>query len=752
MPLSISRQAPSNPTTSGLTISRNGSTQFTNNTPTPTSTTTPDYTGSTVPIKPISTQKNLWQDLSDFFTKVGDQFNKALDTKPQPSKITKAIYDSPLMSWNQSQSAKNIRAGTEPQFTPRESIREGLKNVDPRLGMTLNKIPTITQAVKGGIAGLGIGSGLQAVIGDTKEQIIQNAPMNFLFGAAFGGTQVKPLTPTQQTKGVLSVFNFLKESKLYDQIKSSPDATKNKVTQQIIDRYSLPGNISFLPKVVKSEVFKNEPGSIQSFIKKVGIEPTTWNGAVLKNEELALETVKLLNIIDEPYWPKLRSSIESQQKNIKPKVDKSFQDVTVKPDGQEITQTQVTQKTQTEQNIFIQKEGVKSPKSKSIETEGQIPQTSLTKNQKIEEAKPPTPKEVEPSITKQKVATLKDASQIKKAINKTSQEIRQLTDELQAKAEANKIQTEGLNMQNLAQLKRIVARSEKFQAGDIETIRASKTGKLMDQVLENIKEFNPRYADLSDEELLRLALSMPTKGETIFRKTPEVRQLEARAKTLREYFKALDQKYKGLTEKEKEGMFKDWEDVVVAQENLEKVVGIRPGSLPVGEDKLKLSRLEARITKQLDQAPEEVKNLSTYSQMNKKDQIAKAAAYVNANTDQALRVLSGEINPPEGLLRNSIFVAMQNLAKGDVELARKLASLTSSRFGQEISILTEIDPYSPVKIASEIYNIKEEAFKARYGGRSSKEVFKSIAQNGRKHIKDPSRSEWKDLINNIKCK
>ena len=137
--------------------------------------------------------------------------------------------------------------------------------------------------------------------------------------------------------------------------------------------------------------------------------------------------------------------------------------------------------------------------------------------------------------------------------------------------------------------------------------------------------------------------------------------------------------------------------------------------------------------------------------MNKKEQISRASEYVLKNPEEALSVLRGEKMAPQGILNNSIFVAMQNMAEGDVTLARKLASLASTRAGQEISILTEIDPNSPVKIMSDLIKVKEEVFGIRYGGRVVGDVKKRIVGEIQKRVKLPDKYDWGRFVESIKC-
>jgi len=183
-----------------------------------------------------------------------------------------------------------------------------------------------------------------------------------------------------------------------------------------------------------------------------------------------------------------------------------------------------------------------------------------------------------------------------------------------------------------------------------------------------------------------------------------------------------------------------------------KSIEVSRAQLPVGEGKEKLSRLEARITKNLKEAnPDIIERLGLvkFNQMNKKAQIAKASEYVIDNTSEALRVLEGKVEVPEGLLYNSIYVAMQNLAKGDVDLARKLSSLSSTRAGQEISILTELDPDSPVRAMREIIKIREDTFKRRYKNQTVKQVKDKIAGDIKSKVKKINKYDWNTFINSI---
>jgi len=176
-------------------------------------------------------------------------------------------------------------------------------------------------------------------------------------------------------------------------------------------------------------------------------------------------------------------------------------------------------------------------------------------------------------------------------------------------------------------------------------------------------------------------------------------------------------------------------------------VAVPREQLPVGQGKEKASRLEARITKSLDKTPQEIKDQlgSTYTQMSKPEQIKKATDYITKKPSEAMAVLRGEKEAPQGLLKNSIYVAMENSAHGDAGLARKLASLESTRAGQELSILTEIDPNSPVKLMSDLVKVREEAFKKRYRGKKVSEISEKVVKDIKSKVK-VDKYDWNNFI------
>jgi len=249
---------------------------------------------------------------------------------------------------------------------------------------------------------------------------------------------------------------------------------------------------------------------------------------------------------------------------------------------------------------------------------------------------------------------------------------------------------------------------------------------------------------------------LPTKADTKLT-TAEIRSLNKKQKELGKYLAELQNRQKELNIKESEALQREWEAVMSAQERIKRVVKVPRRQLPVGEGKQKVSRLEARVTGQLDK----IKNMSQeqidklglaqYRELNKKENIRKAVNYVSQNPDEALAVVAGEIDAPAGILRNAVYVALEQEAEGDLALARKLASLDATRAGQEISILSEIDQDSVVSVMREIIQIREEAFKKRYKNKTPKQAIDKVVSDIKSEVKAPNRADWISFLNEIQC-
>jgi hypothetical protein len=363
----------------------------------------------------------------------------------------------------------------------------------------------------------------------------------------------------------------------------------------------------------------------------------------------------------------------------------------------------------------------------------------------------PSIPEVKPQEIKINIDQTKTIKDVKTSLKSIKTEFENLKTEAEGIAVVSKEQRTGLNVNNIAKLKRIYNRSQKFKEGDIETIRASKSGQLVDSVIENIQL---KYPQMSEQEAFDFALALPTKTAETIRPSIEMKSLIEKQKTLNKYLDLLKTKQDALKLNQNNEAFDEWKNALFAQEEAAKIISVPRSQLPVGEGAEKVSKLEARVKKTLDNISQETIDklgLSTYNELNKKENIKLASEYVIKNPEEALKVLSGEIEAPKGILRNAIYVAMQNQAIGSVDLAMKLASITSTRLGQEIGILTEIDPDSPVKIISDIIKIREETVQKRYGNRSIKQITDLEVKKIKSQVKTPGLNAWEQFLKEIQC-
>lgn len=419
-----------------------------------------------------------------------------------------------------------------------------------------------------------------------------------------------------------------------------------------------------------------------------------------------------------------------------------LQDAGIEPDPNIVTidpnKKPVNLQEQAEQKTQEEKEEVKQPEEDiEIEPEAQ-PEGRPTQVQKI---------------SRENMENIKTEKDIRQNLQQVSRQYEELSTSQESKGLFAQEQREGIDTRAVAKLKRIYANSKTFQEGDIETIRSSKHKELVNSVVENVQE---KYPEMSESEAFEFALNLPTKADTKLT-TAEIRSLNKKQKELGKYLTELQEKQKELNIKESEALQREWRAVMSAQEKLKRIIKVPRRQLPVGEGKKKVSRLEARVTGQLDK----IKNMSQeqidklglaqYRELNKKENIRKAVNYVSQNPDEALAVVAGEIDAPAGILRNAVYVALEQEAEGDLALARRLASLDATRAGQEISILSEIDQDSVVSVMREIIQIREETFKKRYKNKTPKQAIDKVVSDIKSEVKAPNRAAWISFLNEIQC-
>ena len=152
-------------------------------------------------------------------------------------------------------------------------------------------------------------------------------------------------------------------------------------------------------------------------------------------------------------------------------------------------------------------------------------------------------------------------------------------------------------------------------------------------------------------------------------------------------------------------------------------------------------------------------DLPEYAQVNVKDQAKAASSLVKTNREQAVNIAMGRELPPEGVLPESVFIAVEDnaLKTKDVALLRDLATSSSltteaTGMGQRIRMLAERNPNSSVAAMRKVMKLREEAATKRYGDvkKARAKVTNEITAEVRKAA--PKAKDWTSFLEEIKCR
>lgn len=151
-------------------------------------------------------------------------------------------------------------------------------------------------------------------------------------------------------------------------------------------------------------------------------------------------------------------------------------------------------------------------------------------------------------------------------------------------------------------------------------------------------------------------------------------------------------------------------------------------------------------------------DLPEYKTVNMKDQAARATELLKNDYEKAKQIAMGHELAPEGLLPESVFVAVEERAikNGDINTLRDLAtasnlSAEATTMGQRIRTLGERNPDSPVRAIREISEARQK--KALKGSKNNKEAKKKVVSEIKKKIKKavPAKQTWADFVDSITC-
>jgi hypothetical protein len=149
-------------------------------------------------------------------------------------------------------------------------------------------------------------------------------------------------------------------------------------------------------------------------------------------------------------------------------------------------------------------------------------------------------------------------------------------------------------------------------------------------------------------------------------------------------------------------------------------------------------------------------DLPEYRAVSMADQAARASDLIAKDYESAKSVALGQKQPPQGLLPESVFVAVekQALAEGDVETLRQLATQSklateATTMGQRIRTLGERDPTSPVGAIQAVQEARLADLKKR--GIDLNAEREKVVSEVKSQIGKPTKDAWSSFINEITC-
>ena len=125
--------------------------------------------------------------------------------------------------------------------------------------------------------------------------------------------------------------------------------------------------------------------------------------------------------------------------------------------------------------------------------------------------------------------------------------------------------------------------------------------------------------------------------------------------------------------------------------------------------------------------------------------------------EKVKNIVSGTEPLPSGLRAGTVIKAMEDYAlkHKDIDLIRSLANSPlvseTSIHAQELRLLAERDPSSPVKVAGDIIKTRMKTIEKKFAGKTANKVVKSHVKKGRGMIKPPAKADWDKIMREVRC-
>lgn len=170
---------------------------------------------------------------------------------------------------------------------------------------------------------------------------------------------------------------------------------------------------------------------------------------------------------------------------------------------------------------------------------------------------------------------------------------------------------------------------------------------------------------------------------------------------------------------------------------------------------VEVKAIENKLTEGFSDLPE-------YETENVKEQSQKAKDLLNEDLDRAIRIALGQELPPQGLLPESVFIAVEEYAtlNNDVMLLHQLATQSKlleegTVMGQRLRMLAERAPDSPLGAIEIIIKARKKRYERKNKGESADQAIarerRKIAKEAKEKTPKVKKEDWNDFINSLEC-
>ena len=150
-------------------------------------------------------------------------------------------------------------------------------------------------------------------------------------------------------------------------------------------------------------------------------------------------------------------------------------------------------------------------------------------------------------------------------------------------------------------------------------------------------------------------------------------------------------------------------------------------------------------------------DLAGYSPTTHAEQSARVAQLITQDPERAMRIVNGHESIPDGISGSKLYKGLEFQAtkNNDVGTLRQLAKSPlasgTSVHAQELSLLGEKNPHSPVAAMQDVVKARTTAAEKTLGKpvtQAVKETTDTIKQN----IKPPTKDDWNSFVEALRCK